>query len=339
MTNHDVMTVTTTHKGDKKEGQYEVGHKVDETQISATTNLNQNENTDSSPTNNDAKRQAMDELLSVSNPDEWKCDSSWLDKAGINDGVSSFVDDAGNSSKTKSAIITWLNDRSIYAYQRINDADWWTHDFIKDKDDFLEFEVTYYPKYRESPSMFGLCGVVTKVEEDGVKLMSFDKKKSHVHFYPIKHKDIAESKRDLEVYTLANMNEESLWLILWAQFHKEAARDRSADEIYNHYEDDWKFYQREISKADAREEKTVHLFDMFAANFVTMTRSLQSIYEPLASYIKWREDTKLTDAEGSTSDSALWKEEILAHRRLYQRLENQINENVDEMLWKDSQPF
>ena len=187
--------------------------------------------------------------------------------------------------------------------------------------------------------MFGLCGIVTQVEEESVKLMSFDKKKSHVHFYPIKHKDIAESKRDLEVYTLANMNEESLWLILWTQFHKEAAGDRSADEIYNHYEDDWKFYQREISKADAREEKTAHLFDMFAANFVTMTRSLQSIYKPLVSYIKWREHTKLADAVDSTSDSTLWKEEILAHCRLSQRLEDQINKNVDEMLWKDSQPF
>ena len=37
--------------GETKIGQYEVGNKVDETQISATTNLNQNENADSSPLN------------------------------------------------------------------------------------------------------------------------------------------------------------------------------------------------------------------------------------------------------------------------------------------------
>lgn len=36
---------------DNQNGQHEVGNKVDETQISATTNLNQNENADSSPLN------------------------------------------------------------------------------------------------------------------------------------------------------------------------------------------------------------------------------------------------------------------------------------------------
>ena len=45
------MKIVNDPAGDKKEGQYEVGNKVDETQISATTNLNQNENADSSPLN------------------------------------------------------------------------------------------------------------------------------------------------------------------------------------------------------------------------------------------------------------------------------------------------